>query len=110
MLLLHVYLINNNWIQCCFGRLNPQLAGQILFCLDVSAEHYYTIKYMETTTFKNYFEQWTGFHTGTVSGGRDRRLCEGNWEEGRWRYFSHEHCLNLGSLRLLLLVASGACS
>ena len=72
MLLLHVYLINNNWIQCCFGRLNPQLAGQILFCPDVSAEHYYTIKYMETTTFKNYFEQWTyytGFRTGTVSGG-----------------------------------------
>ena len=35
-----LYLISHKWAQCCFSGQNSQLAGQILFCPDVSAGHF----------------------------------------------------------------------
>ena len=35
-----LYLISHKWVQCWFSGQNSQLAGQILFCPDVSAGHF----------------------------------------------------------------------
>ena len=35
-----LYLISHKWVQCRLFTQNPQLAGQILFCPDVSARHF----------------------------------------------------------------------
>ena len=112
VLLLHVYLINHNWIQCWFVRLFQTkftTCWSNIVCPDVSAEHYYTIKYMETTTILSTGHTIQGFIQKLYLGGGTEDCVKANycWGEGRLRYFSHEHFKNLGCLRLLLVASGG---